>query len=92
MLKKFTAKNGMVIEYATPIYMISVFNKDGEEELTTNLLHPHFHQGVYRNAFGKYKRDTHDALSEFCDHLGIEEVEKGRRDGSQKTLHVKKHN
>lgn len=86
MLKTFTASNGVTVEYSPLIYTVSVLKDGIKTDLTTTLMHPHFDEGVFRNAFGSYDRETRKALGEFCNSLGITQAKRGRKDGRRKTI------
>jgi hypothetical protein len=87
MLKTFTASNGIVVEYSPLIYSVSVV-KDGTSIMVTTLLHQHFDEATFRNAFGKYDRKTRIALQEFCKSIGIVEAKRGRKSGRKINIKV----
>ena len=86
LINKFTASNGVVVEYTPLIYSISVFKDGVNADLVTTLLHQHFDEGTFRNMFGKFDRATYLALKEFCHSIGIKTAIRGRRDGRKKKL------
>jgi hypothetical protein len=85
MLKKFKASNGIIVEYSPLIYSLSVI-KDDKPVMVTTLLHQHFDEATFRNAFGKYDRDTRKALQEFCGSIGIEKANRGRKSGKKNKI------
>lgn len=86
MLNKFKASNGITVEYSPLVYSVSVLKDGIKTDLTTTLIHPHFDEGVFRNAFGGFDRETRKALEEFCRSLGINKMKRGRKDGRRKTI------
>ena len=89
MLKKFKASNGIIVEYSPLVYSLSIHN-EGSQTMVTTLLHQHFDEATFRNAFGKYDRDTRKALQEFCESIGIEKANRGRKSGKKNKIKLKK--
>tara|TARA_R110002153_G_scaffold27498_1_gene85385 strand:- start:5067 stop:5354 length:288 start_codon:yes stop_codon:yes gene_type:complete len=85
-LKRFTASNGIVVEYSSMVYAISILKDGVNTDLVTTLLHQHFDEGTFRNMFGKYDRETYKALKEFCKSIGIRTAIRGRKNGRKKKL------
>jgi hypothetical protein len=86
MLNKFTASNGVIVEYSPLIYSVSVLKDGVKTDFASTLIHSHFDEGVFRNALGSYDRDTRKALKEFLNSIGITEMKRGRKDGRRKQI------
>lgn len=84
MLKTYTAKNGKIITYSALTYAVTVQSAEGKQEMAFTLLHPHFDDGVIRNAMGTYDRESRSAIQEFlANELDIESITFARKDGAR---------
>lgn len=86
MLKKLKTKNGKIVQYSSLVYAVQVFDKEGNQELAVNVIHHHFDEVTFRNAFGHLDKETYQSLKEFVKSLGASKATYGRIDGSKKRL------
>lgn len=86
MLKHFKASNGKTVEYSSLVYAVKVKDAEGETELALNIIHQHFDEVTFRNAFGHLDKSTYLAIQELVKSLGAKRGAYGRIDGTNHTL------